>query len=101
MNIQQELVQRFTQAVAKLGEHDAPIPLSRSTRPEFGEYQFNGAMALAKRLKQKPRDIADKILEAVSQTTLLKIRKGVQVYQHSLKLNFYNSNDTAFSQSRN
>jgi arginyl-tRNA synthetase len=28
----------------------------------FGDYQANGAMALAKRLKQKPRDVAERIL---------------------------------------
>lgn len=65
MNIHHILTQRFTQAVEALGVADAPIPLSRSTRPEFGEYQFNGAMALAKTLKQKPRDIALQILEKV------------------------------------
>ena len=65
MNIQQVLTQRFTRALADMEITDAPVPLSRSTRPEFGEYQFNGAMALAKRLKQKPRDIAEKILAHV------------------------------------
>ena len=48
-----------------MGVENAPVPVSRSARPEFGEYQFNGAMALAKQLKQKPRDIADKIVETV------------------------------------
>jgi len=44
---------------------DAPVPITRSTKPEFGEYQFNGAMALAKRLKQKPRDIASQLVEVI------------------------------------
>lgn len=48
-----------------MGISDAPVPVARSGRPEFGEYQFNGAMALAKTLKQKPRDIAQQILEQV------------------------------------
>ncbi|WP_371192812.1 arginine--tRNA ligase [Glaciecola sp. SC05] len=65
MLIQAILAQRFTLAVASLGVENAPIPLSKSTRPEFGEYQFNGAMALAKQLKKKPRDIAEDILQAV------------------------------------
>lgn len=29
---------------------------------QFGDYQANGAMALAKQLKQKPRDVAERIL---------------------------------------
>ncbi|MFC4699834.1 arginine--tRNA ligase [Glaciecola siphonariae] len=65
MLIQAILAERFKQAVASLGVVDAPIPISKSTRPEFGEYQFNGAMALAKALKKKPRDIAQDIVEAV------------------------------------
>ena len=32
-----------------------------ATSPQFGHYQFNGAMKLAKLLKQKPRDIASSI----------------------------------------
>ncbi len=65
MNIHHLLSARFTQAIQAMGIEDAPIPISRSTRPDFGEYQFNGAMALAKKLKQKPRDIAEEILKHV------------------------------------
>jgi arginyl-tRNA synthetase len=65
MLIQAILVDRFRQAMRKLGVENAPVPLSKSTRAEFGEYQFNGAMALAKQLKKKPRDIAEDILQAV------------------------------------
>lgn len=66
MNLHNLLIQRFRQALADIGAPaDAPAPLSRSTRPEFGDYQFNGAMALAKSLRQKPRDIAEKIVAAV------------------------------------
>lgn len=66
MNIHALLVSRFTEALETLGVEDAPVPVTRSARPEFGEYQFNGAMALAKKMKQKPRDIAEKILDAVT-----------------------------------
>lgn len=66
MNIHALLVNRFSEALEKIGVENAPIPVSRSARPEFGEYQFNGAMALAKQLKQKPRDIADKIVEEIN-----------------------------------
>lgn len=65
MNIHSLLVSRFSQALEEMGVTNAPVPVSRSARPEFGEYQFNGAMALAKQLKQKPRDIADNILSVV------------------------------------
>lgn len=65
MNIQKILVDRFTDALVALGHPDAPVPVGKSTRPEFGEYQFNGAMALAKKMQQKPRDIAQLILDKV------------------------------------
>ncbi|MCY7296651.1 arginine--tRNA ligase [Alteromonas sp. a30] len=66
MNIQQLLLDKFKAALVSIGApENAPTPLTRSTRPEFGEYQFNGAMALAKLIKQKPRDIAEKIVAAV------------------------------------
>ncbi|GGO72009.1 arginine--tRNA ligase [Bowmanella pacifica] len=66
MNIYEFLLDKFKQALANVGApQGAQAPLTRSTRPEFGDYQFNGAMALAKTLGQKPRDIADKIIAAV------------------------------------
>lgn len=34
-----------------------------ATNPQFGDYQFNGALPLAKALGQKPRDIATALLE--------------------------------------
>jgi arginyl-tRNA synthetase len=66
MNLQTLLLVKFKAALVKIGApEDSPAPMSRSTRPEFGEYQFNGAMPLAKVLRQKPRDIAQKIVDNV------------------------------------
>ena len=41
--------------------------ITQSTQPQFGHYQCNSAMKLAKPLKQNPRDIAKKIIEKWSQ----------------------------------
>lgn len=66
MNVFQLVQERFQQALTKIeGAENAPAPLARSNRPEFGEYQFNGAMALAKILKSNPREIAGKIVDSV------------------------------------
>jgi len=66
MNVFQLVQDRFKQALSKIeGAENAPAPLARSSKPEFGEYQFNGAMALAKMLKTNPREIAGKIVEAL------------------------------------
>ena len=66
MNLHTELLTKFKAALLKIGApENSPAPLSKSTRPEFGAYQFNGAMALGKVLRQKPRDIAQLIVDAV------------------------------------
>jgi arginyl-tRNA synthetase len=66
MNVFQLVQDRFKQALSKIeGAENAPAPLAKAARPEFGEYQFNGAMALAKMLKSNPREIATKIVDLV------------------------------------
>ena len=66
MNLQHFLAEKFNQAAVAIGASaDSSLPLSRSTRPEFGHYQFNGAMALAKTMKLAPRDVAQKIIDAL------------------------------------
>jgi arginyl-tRNA synthetase len=51
-------------------EHD-PMSVSEATKPEFGDYQFNGAMALSKKLGLNPREIANNILENLDFTGVL------------------------------
>lgn len=59
------LTQRLEQALVKaFGEDLAgtdPV-LVPASNPKFGDYQANCAMALAKRLKDKPRAIAENIV---------------------------------------
>lgn len=40
--------------------------LTPATNPQFGDYQFNGALALAKPLKQNPRQIANQLVEKLN-----------------------------------
>ena len=44
--------------------HEDPV-LRPSANPQFGDYQANAAMALAKRLGEKPRDVAQRIVDAL------------------------------------
>lgn len=55
--LEQALVNAFGPAVA--GADPMLVPASN---PKFGDYQANGAMALAKQLQEKPRAIAEKIV---------------------------------------
>jgi arginyl-tRNA synthetase len=64
MNIRTLLSQRLTQAMQAVGiPADCSPHLSLSTRPEFGDYQANGAMAAAKSMKTNPRLLAEQIIE--------------------------------------
>jgi arginyl-tRNA synthetase len=66
MNLHTFLLEKFKAALIAIGAPEGtPTPLSRSTRVGFGHYQFNGAMALSKVLQQKPRDIAQQIVDTV------------------------------------
>ena len=67
MSIKTLLNSRFQAAMLSLEIPSECTPLlSQSNKPEFGDYQANGAMGAAKKLKTNPRDLAQKILEQVS-----------------------------------
>ena len=63
MKLKQEVNQVIQAAFDEAGIDAAPIPVSEATKPEFGDFQFNGAMALAKKLGKNPREIAATIVE--------------------------------------
>ena len=63
MNLKTLLGERLQAALRKAGAADAPAIVGPATRPEFGDYQANGAMAAAKRLGMKPRDLAARVAE--------------------------------------
>lgn len=44
--------------------------ISTATKPEFGDYQSNAALPLAKRLKMKPDVIAVKLIDALDVQSL-------------------------------
>lgn len=49
----------------QFGEEENFDPMVVPAKPEFGDYQCNAAMPLAKRLKMKPRDIAEKLMASL------------------------------------
>jgi len=64
--IYQLLESRFRQAFTVCGiNDDVPIVLQESGKPDFGDYQVNGVMAVAKQLKINPRELAQKIVSAI------------------------------------
>ena len=64
MNLKRLVAERLEAGLAAIGAEECPAIVGPATRPEFGDYQANGAMAAAKRLGRKPRDFASDWIEA-------------------------------------
>ena len=71
MKLKSHINHIIQEAFVKAGiEHEA-ISVSESTKAEFGDFQFNGAMALAKKLGKNPREIADILIKHLELDTIL------------------------------
>jgi len=68
MKLKQQINQTIQEAFAKANITENAMSVSEATKPEFGDYQFNGAMALAKSLGKNPRQIAEMIVENLDLT---------------------------------
>ena len=60
-----QLRDAFKAGLASLDLYDADPGVVPTTNPAFGDYQCNAAMAAAKKLKQKPRDVAQTLVNHV------------------------------------
>jgi len=64
MNIRQLLSEKVLSAMVAAGlPADTNPAVSLSNRPQFGDYQANGVMGAAKKLKTNPRELATKVVE--------------------------------------
>jgi arginyl-tRNA synthetase len=64
MNIKHLLTEKTQAAFVALGlPADTNAAVTISTKPEFGDYQINGAMAAAKLLKTNPRQLAEQLVQ--------------------------------------
>ena len=70
MNLRATLEQRITAAMIAAGAPDAPGLVAPAARPQFGDYQANGCMAAAKKLKINPRQFAEKVIEKLDLSDL-------------------------------
>ncbi|GAB4112536.1 MAG: arginine--tRNA ligase [Sandaracinaceae bacterium] len=66
-------IERFFDDLARLAIRDAvgveaPALLKPTQDPKHGDYQVNGAMALAKQRKESPRDLAEKIAAVLAKS---------------------------------
>ena len=71
MKLKSQINDVIKKAFLKAGIADKPMSVSEATKPEFGDYQFNGAMALSKKLGANPREIAAQIIENMDLSGIL------------------------------
>nr|AAN10190.1 argynyl tRNA synthetase [Candidatus Fritschea bemisiae] len=63
-NLSEILQARATDSLKKILKSDAPLAeIVQSTHPQFGHYQCNSAMELAKKTSRHPREIAEQIVK--------------------------------------
>ena len=71
MNVRKLLDDRLSDAFGSISKEPTPALVSPASRPEHGDYQANGAMALAKRLKTDPRALARDVVNAADLTGIV------------------------------
>lgn len=67
MSLVRDTEKYLVDTLNKLGYELDSIKLEKSNKPEFGQYQINVAMQLAKKYGENPRDIATKIVDALDE----------------------------------
>ena len=73
MTLRQLLEEHLSAALQEAGAPPGtPALVGPATRPEFGDYQANGVMAVAKRLKTNPRQLAEKVIGALDADGLIE-----------------------------
>ena len=67
MKLKQQISSVINNALIKSNiEVDTPIVINEATKVEFGDYQYNGVMGLAKKLKKNPREIAQEVVSNIN-----------------------------------
>ena len=71
MKLKSQINQVIKETFTKAHIDEEPISVSEATKAEFGDYQFNGAMALSKKLRKNPREIAQQIIDNLDLTNII------------------------------
>ena len=72
MNLHQTVEREAAAAFAAAGIADAPVVLQPAKNADFGDYQINGVMGAAKQAKQNPRELAQKVADALSGNAVIE-----------------------------
>jgi len=65
MKIKEHINQIINDALQKTSIELDSVSVTEATKVEFGDYQFNGIMPLAKTLKRNPREIATEVVSSI------------------------------------
>jgi len=68
MKLKSQINNVIKDAFKKAGIDHEPMSVTEAGKPEFGDYQFNGSMALSKKLGQNSREIAQNIIDNLNLT---------------------------------
>ena len=72
MNLHQTVEREAAAAFAATGIADSPVVLQPTKNAEHGDFQINGVMGAAKKAKQNPRELAQKVAEALADNTVIE-----------------------------
>ena len=72
MNLYQTVEREAQAACAAAGLSDSPVVLQAAKNPDFGDFQINGVMGAAKKAKQNPRELAQKVAEALTDNAVIE-----------------------------
>ena len=72
MNLYQTVEREAQAAFAAAGLSDSPIVLQPTKNAEHGDFQINGVMGAAKKAKQNPRELAQKVAEALADNAVIE-----------------------------
>lgn len=72
MNLYQTVEREAAVAFAAAGIADSPVVLQPTKNAEHGDFQINGVMGAAKKAKQNPRELAQKVAEALADNAVIE-----------------------------
>ncbi|MDO4450728.1 MAG: arginine--tRNA ligase [Moraxella sp.] len=71
MTLHTSLTELFTQAIINAGFENTDPIIKQSGKPQFGDYQANASMGLAKKVGKNPREVAQSILDNLPSNELI------------------------------
>ncbi len=72
MNLHQTVAREAEAAFAAAGIAGAPVVLQPAKNADFGDFQINGVMGAAKQAKQNPRELAQKVADALAGNAVIE-----------------------------